>query len=80
MAAIGKYTKADDPAVLREVYETYVNVWERVPRLTVEALQGQLDALALTTPEARTARSEQLLDMSLLDELERSGFVDSLYR
>jgi len=57
-----------------------VNVWERVPRLTVEALQGQLDALALTTPEARTARPEQLLDMSLLDELERSGFVDSLYR
>ncbi len=80
MAAIGKYTKTDDPAVLREVYDTYVNVWERVPRLTVEALQGQLDALALTTPEAKTAQPEQLLDMTLLDELDRSGFVDSLYR
>ncbi len=80
MAAIAKYTRADDPAVLREVYDTYVNVWERVPRLTLEALQGQLDALALTTPEARTARPETLLDMSLLDELDRSGFVDSLYR
>ena len=80
MAAISKYTKSDDPAVLREVYDTYVNVWERVPRLTLEALQGQLDALALQVPEARDARPEQFLDMSLLDELERSGFADSLYR
>jgi NitT/TauT family transport system substrate-binding protein len=80
MAAIGKYTKTDDPAVLREVYDTYVNVWERVPRLTLEALQGQLDALALTTPEARTAHPEQLVDQSLLEELDRSGFVDNLYR
>jgi NitT/TauT family transport system substrate-binding protein len=80
MAAISKYTKSDDPAVLREVYDTYVNVWERVPRLTLEALQGQLDALALQVPEARDARPEQFLDMSLLDELERSGFADNLYR
>ena len=80
MAAISKYTRSDDPAVLREVYDTYVNVWERVPRLTLEALQGQLDALALQVPEARDARPEQFLDMSLLDELERSGFADSLYR
>jgi len=80
MAAIGKYTKADDPAVLREVYDTYVNVWQRVPRLTVEALQAQLDALALQVPEARDARPEAFIDMSLLDELERSGFVDSVYR
>jgi NitT/TauT family transport system substrate-binding protein len=80
MAAISKYTKSDDPAVLREVYDTYVNVWERVPRLTIEALQGQLDALALQVPEARDARPEQFLDMSLLDELERSGFADTLYR
>jgi NitT/TauT family transport system substrate-binding protein len=80
MAAIGKYTKTENPAVLREVYDTYVNVWERVPRLTLEALQGQLDALALTTPEASTARPDQLVDQTLLDELDRSGFVDSLYR
>ena len=66
--------------MLREVYDTYVNVWERVPRLTLEALQGQLDALALQVPEARDARPEQFLDMSLLDELERSGFADNLYR
>jgi NitT/TauT family transport system substrate-binding protein len=80
MAAISKYTRSDDPAVLREVYDTYVNVWERVPRLTLEALQGQLDALALQVPEARDARPEQFLDMTLLDELERSGFADNLYR
>ena len=80
MAAIAKYTKTDDPAVLREVYDTYVNVWQPVPRLTLDALQGQLDALALQTPEAGDARPEQLLDQTLLDELDRSGFVDSLYR
>ena len=48
--------------------------------LTLEALQGQLDALALQVPEARDARPEQFLDMTLLDELERSGFADTLYR
>jgi NitT/TauT family transport system substrate-binding protein len=80
MAAIAKYTKNDDPAVLREVYDTYVDVWQRVPRLTLEALQAQLDALALQSPGARDARPEQLVDQTLLDELDRSGFVDSLYR
>ena len=79
-AAIAKYTRTDDPAVLDEVYRTYVNVWERVPRLTVEALQGQLDALALETPEARNAKPEPMIDQRLLEELAASGFVDSLYR
>ena len=64
MAAIGKYTKSRRPGRAPRGVRHLRNVWERVPRLTLEALQGQLDALALQVPEARDARPEQFLDMS----------------
>ena len=51
-----------------------------MPRLSVEALQAQLDALALQTPTAANTRPEELMDQRILDEIERSGFVDQLYR
>jgi hypothetical protein len=38
-----------------------------------------LDSLAEEQPSARTATPDQVLDLSLVQQLEASGFVDQLY-
>jgi ABC-type nitrate/sulfonate/bicarbonate transport system substrate-binding protein len=74
---IGKYTKTTDEEDLRETYDTFVNVWERVPYVSTAAVQNVLNFAK--HPGAKTAKPEQFIDNSILAELERSGFVKQLY-
>jgi hypothetical protein len=39
-----------------------------------------LDMLAKTEPRARMAKAEDFIDMRFVTELDRSGFIDQLYR
>jgi ABC-type nitrate/sulfonate/bicarbonate transport system substrate-binding protein len=75
---IGKYTKTTDEEDLRETYDTFVNVWERVPYVSTAAVQNVLNFAK--HPAAKTAKPEQFIDNSILAELERSGFVNQLYQ
>jgi ABC-type nitrate/sulfonate/bicarbonate transport system substrate-binding protein len=75
---IGKYTKTTDEEDLRETYDTFVKVWERVPYVSTAAVQNVLNFAK--HPGAKTAKPEQFIDNSILAELERSGFVNQLYQ
>ncbi len=75
---IGKYTQTTSEDDLEETYKTFVKVWERVPYVSTAAVQTLLNFA--THPAAKTAKPEQFIDNSVLAELERSGFVNQLYR
>lgn len=75
---IGKYTKTSNPEDLEETYRTFAPVWEKVPYVPAAAIKTILGFSA--DPNARTAKVEQFIDNSLLEELERSGFIEKLYR
>lgn len=75
---IGKYTQTNDQDDLQETYQTFVNVWERVPYISTAAVQKVLDFAK--HPAAKTAKPEQFIDNSILAELEKSGFIDQLYQ
>ncbi len=75
---VGKYTKTTSQEDLEETYRTFVGVWERVPYVSSAAVQTILNFS--NSPNAKTAKPEQFIDNSILEELERSGFVSQLYQ
>jgi NitT/TauT family transport system substrate-binding protein len=63
MRVIGKYTKETDQEVLNRTYEFYKKAGFRREMVTSEpGLQGMLDFLAETIPEAKTAKPAQFFD------------------
>jgi ABC-type nitrate/sulfonate/bicarbonate transport system substrate-binding protein len=73
-----KYLQTDDPEVLEEVYSAYLP--KRVPLVVPEGVRRVLEDLAARDPAALSAAPEQFYDNSLIEELERSGFIGALYR
>ena len=75
---VGKYTKITGQENLEETYRTFVGAWEKVPYVSSAAVQTILNFS--TSPNAKTAKPEQFIDNSILEELERSGFISQLYQ
>jgi len=73
-----KYLKEEDPESLDEVYNAYVP--KRVPLVVPEAIPPVLESIAERDPTARTANPERFYDNSIVQELQASGFIDSLYK
>jgi hypothetical protein len=46
----------------------------------VEGMKTVLDELALKVPAARTAQPREFMDTRFIEELDRSGFIDELYK
>src|SRR6516162_135608 len=69
---IGKYTKTTDTADLENSYQTFLPAWEKLPLVPAAAVQTMLNFA--TTPNAKTAKPESLIDNSILSEIGKSGF------
>lgn len=80
MDIIGKYTSTTDRALLKETYDTLVPYLNKVPTPRAEQVQAALDLIALTNPKAKGADPARFVDPSFVAELEKSGFIDPLYR
>jgi len=76
-AALSKYARLDDPAILDESYAFTAPVWPTgVPYPSLEAVQALLDLQ--DTPGARTAKAEDFVEPRYLRELEEAGFFQQL--
>ena len=76
---LAKYLRVNDQKILETSYNNEVKAME--PRFDVrpEALQAILDELAVNDPRAKKVQPQQLIDRRYLEEMERSGFFDSLW-
>lgn len=75
---IAKYTKTDDKRDLDDSYKTNFTAWERAPYVSLPAVQTMLNFA--NHPAGKSAKPEQFVDNSLIAELEKSGFMDRLYK
>jgi len=70
--------RTNDPDVLEESYQGYIKMIPKKPYPTLKGIQYMLDVLAPTIPAARTAKPEQFVDLSFLQELEKEGFFTEM--
>ena len=77
MDTLARYIKTSDREILSKTYDVYRDAWETVPRVRRDGIQQALDSI----PEAKGAKVnlDNLIDNSLIHELEKEGFLKELY-
>jgi NitT/TauT family transport system substrate-binding protein len=81
--AIGIFKKnlgVSDPEGLERAYKDYGSIFPEVPYPTPDGVKTMLDDLAAKNPKATTADPKTYVDMSLIKEIESSGFIKQLYK
>lgn len=72
---IGRNMRLNDPEAIEEVYQRAIGGYERLPTVPREAIETVVKLS--TVPSARNPFG--VLDMSLLDRIEKDGFIKTLY-
>ena len=75
---IAGYLRTTDPEVLEVTYTWFVKRVSKRPYPTLKGIQFLLDEFSPQLPQAKNARPEQFVDLSLLQELEKEGFFSDM--
>jgi hypothetical protein len=75
-----KNLKLTDPEGLERAYQAYVSVFPENLLPTPDGVKTMLDDLAPRNPKASAADPKAFVDMSLVQEIEASGFIKQLYK
>ena len=69
-----------DAALLEEAYQAhYYQIIRKKPFPTIEGIQTVLNQIGEENPNAKNTQPEDVIDMSIIKELDDSGFIDALY-
>jgi NitT/TauT family transport system substrate-binding protein len=81
MAIIAKYMRTDDMEAVEATWDYFANkIVPRKPYPTAEGIRALLELAAKERPEAVKIPPERIMNVSLLKELDDSGYIDRLYK
>lgn len=80
MEIMRKYIKVGEPEVIEVGYDFTAKETQRKPYVSLTGMRVAIDDLATTNSAAGKMRPEQFVDSRFVTELDRSGYIDSLYR
>jgi ABC-type nitrate/sulfonate/bicarbonate transport system substrate-binding protein len=69
-----------DPDVLRPTYEVVTRFQDRVPYVNMKGIEFMLKTLELRDPRAKNFDAANVVDSSFIQELEKSGFIDAVWK
>jgi hypothetical protein len=75
---LAKYGKITNEEILEGTWQDYAPTLAKVPRPSGKGLRFMIEISS--KDKKPTARPEQFVDTSIVDQLEKSGFIDSLYK
>lgn len=78
--ALSKYMRITDLKELEESYQLLKSLIAIKPYPTLEGFKTVFAELAEKVPAARTANPKEFVDTRILEEFDRSGFIDGLYK
>ena len=80
MGVIARYTKSNDAEKIEYGYDYVTKIFLKKPYTPIKGIQLALEEIGERNPAAKTANPEQFIDMSMVKELDQSGYIDSLYK
>lgn len=80
MDVIARYTKSTDAEKIEYGYDFAAKTFLKKPYTPIKGIQLALEEIGERNPAAKTANPEQFIDMSIVKELDQSGYIDALYR
>ena len=75
---ISKYSRITNEAYLDSAYAANVKLYDRVPLVTRPGVEVQIKEAVARKPGAQL-RFEDIVDESIVRELDKSGFIDKIY-
>jgi NitT/TauT family transport system substrate-binding protein len=78
--SIARYMHIKDEKVLEDSYQQLKSTAEIKPYPSPEGFKTILDELAKKLPAARTANPRDFMDARFIQELDKSGYIDGLYK
>ena len=79
MEVIARYTKSTDAEKIEYGYDFVAKTYLKKPYTPVKGIQLALEEIGERNPAAKAANPEQFVDMSIVKELDQSGYIDALY-
>jgi NitT/TauT family transport system substrate-binding protein len=76
---IQKYLQNDDPQFTTVGYSAYASVWPQAPYPSRDGMQKVIEEVSAQNPKAKDLKVDQLIDTSVVKELEDSGFIKQIY-
>src|SRR5919108_3139631 len=76
---ISKYSRITNEAYLEDAYTASAKLYDRVPLVTKAGVETQIKEAVSRKPGARL-RFEDMVDETIVRELEKSGFIDKVYK
>jgi NitT/TauT family transport system substrate-binding protein len=78
--AFAKYRQTKDEKRLEDAYQALREIVKPKPLPSLEGFNTIIKDAAERIPAAKTFNPKDFIDVSLLQELDKSGFIDALYR
>jgi NitT/TauT family transport system substrate-binding protein len=78
LKVLERHLRVSDSDVLKTTYDYYVPNIDPIPYANLKAMKFLLDAIAETNPKAKKAKPEDMVNNSLLREVEASGFLKQI--
>jgi NitT/TauT family transport system substrate-binding protein len=77
---LGKKLRVTDRKILDAAYNAEIKALE--PRLAIktEAVQAMIEDVSQTDPRAKKVKAAELIDARYLDEMEKAGFFDQIWK
>jgi vacuolar-type H+-ATPase subunit E/Vma4 len=75
-----KYLRINDKEILDDAYAFYSERLEKIPYPTLQGIKFIIDEMAERNPQAKNASPESFVELSVLQELDQSGFFKQLWK
>jgi ABC-type nitrate/sulfonate/bicarbonate transport system substrate-binding protein len=78
--AFAKYRQTKDEKQIEDAYQALREMVPQKPYPSIDGFRTIIQDAAARIPAAKNANPRDFMDTSLLEELDRSGYIDALYR
>jgi hypothetical protein len=75
---MAKFARLNNEKMLEATWEEYAKRMQRVPRVSLRGVQSLMERSF--DGGKQELQPERVVDNSIVDELERNGFIDSVYK
>ena len=75
-----EFTRTNDPEAISAVLDSPARLQEKVPFVPMKGIEFLLKVEALRNPKAQRFDPASVVDSSIMQELEKSGFMDALWK
>lgn len=74
------FAKNNDPEVLNASYDSVISFQDRIPYVNPKGIEFILKVIEDRDPRAKNFDPQAVVDSSFIEELDKSGFIDALWR